>query len=255
MRLEGKKALVTGGGVGIGQATALELARQGADVFLSYYSDQEGAEEAVDEIKAMGRQAYAMEADLGEVEDCFKLVDAAVEQMGGIDILINNAGRTDEAPFDEVTPDEYDELFAINMRGQFFVAQRAVRSMRERGGGAIVNMSSVQGLMGTPDHSVYQGTKGAIISWTRAIAVELGQDRIRVNAVAPGLIEVERHHEQSDYSPEEKSSRIPLRDVGHPPDVAYTCAWLVSDEAMYVTGAVIVVDGGVTAQLSLEACG
>ncbi len=255
MQLEGKKALVTGGGVGIGKECALELARRGADVVLSYYSDREGAEEAVADIKAMGRQGHALAADLGDVEECFKLVDAAVERLGGLDILINNAGRTDEAPFDEVTPEDFDELYAINVRGQFFVAQRAVRSMRERGGGAIVNMSSVQGLQGTRDHSVYQGTKGAAISFTRAIAVELGKYKIRVNAVAPGLIEVPRHHESSDYDPEERASRIPWGDVGHPPDVAHTCAWLVSDEAIYITGAVIVVDGGVTAQLSLDACG
>ena len=251
MRLEGKRAVVTGAGIGIGRETALELARQGSDVVLSYHSSADGAETAIAEIKAMGREAAAIQADLGMAADCFRLIDAAVDTLGGLDILVNNAGRTDTTPFLHVTPELFDRIFDINIRGQFFCAQRAAQQMRAQGGGVILNMTSVHALASMPNYSVYDSTKGAIASWTRAIAIELAPHKIRVNAIAPGAIEVPRYYARENYSSEEMGSRIPWGAVGYPEDVAHLCAFLASDEAAYITGATIVVDGGLTARLAL----
>lgn len=250
MRLEGKRALVTGAGIGIGRETALELARQGARVVLSYHASSAGAESAVEEIRAWGGEAYAIQANLANAEECIRLVEAAVERLGGLDILVNNAGRTDVVPFLDVTPAQFDELYHINVRGQFFCAQQAARYMREQGGGTIINLTSVLGLAALPEHSVYEGTKGAIIAWTRGLAVELAPYRIRVNAIAPGAIEVPRYYDRPGYTPEAWGTLIPWGRVGHPIDIAKVCAFLASDEAAYITGAIIPVDGGLTARLA-----
>ena len=186
-RLQGKRALITGSGTGIGREVALQFARQGAGVVLHYSSSREGAESAVEEIKSSGGTASLLHADLGKVDDCAKLVDYAASSLGGLDILVNNAGITEWGPFDDVTPEQFDKLYHVNIRGDFFCAQRAVRHMSDHGG-VIVNMTSVHGLEGQPGHSVYSGTKGAIIAWTRELAVEL----------APRKISRERHRPRVD---------------------------------------------------------
>lgn len=250
MNLEGKRALVTGAGIGIGREVALELARQGADVVLAYHSSAEGATSAAAEIASKGRRALAIRADLGQTDECFALVDKAVTFLGGLDVLVNNAGRTDTTPFLEVTPRLFDDLFATNMRAQYFVAQRAVPYMM-RQSGAIINMTSVHALASMPGHTVYEATKGAIAAWTRGLAIELAPNRIRVNAVAPGAIEVPRFYDRPGYSPERMGAAIPWGEVGHPIDIASMCVYLASDRAAYITGATFVVDGGLTARLSL----
>ncbi|MHB1317923.1 MAG: SDR family NAD(P)-dependent oxidoreductase [Anaerolineae bacterium] len=250
MELEGRRALVTGAGVGIGREVALELARQGADVVLSYHASSEGAASAVTEITSWGRRALAVRADLRQTEACFALVDEAAAFLGGLDVLVNNAGRTDTRPFLEVTPGLFDDLFATNMRAQYFVAQRAVPHLME-GIGAIINITSVHALASMPGHTLYEATKGAIAAWTRGLAIELAQRHIRVNAVAPGAIEVPRFHDRPGYSPEAMGAAIPWGEVGHPLDIASMCAYLASDRAAYITGATFVVDGGLTARLSL----
>lgn len=250
MRLEGKKALVTGAGTGIGREVALELAREGADVVLTYYSSGEGAEAACAEIKAMGRMAATVRANLALVEDCHRAVDEAIGALGGLDILVNNAGRTESGSFYEVTRADFDRLYDINIRGQFFVAQGAARHMRDQGHGVILNMLSIQGLGGFPNHTVYDGTKGAIQAWTRALAVELAPDRIRVVAVAPGAIDVPRQHNDPDYAPARMGKIIPWGRVGYPIDVAKLCAFLVSDDADFIVGETVVADGGTMARLA-----
>ena len=195
MELSGRRALVTGAGIGIGREVALELARQGADVVLSYHASGDGAHSAVKEIQGIGRRARALQADLSQIEACFALVEGAVAFLGGLDILVNNAGRTDTTPFQDVTPELFDRLFATNMRSQFFIAQRALPYL-EAGKGAIINMTSVHALASMPSHTVYEATKGAIATWTRGLAVELAPMHIRVNAVAPGAIEVPRYYDR-----------------------------------------------------------
>ncbi len=249
--LAGKRALVTGAGTGIGREVALELARQGADVVVHYYGSEAEGSSAAAEIQALGRTTDQMEGDLRSVETCFRVVDFAAERLGGLDILVNNAGVTETKPFVEFTADDFDSLYHLNIRGQFFCAQRAVRHMRA--GGAIINMASAHGLASLPGYSVYAGTKGAIIAWTRALAVELAPRGIRVNAVAPGWIDVPSDHVKfPDIDLEAGGRQIPRRRVGQPIDVARACAYLASDAADYVAGAVLVIDGGTSAMLALQ---
>ncbi len=250
-RLAGKRALVTGAGTGIGREVALELARQGADIFVHYWGSAAEGESAAAEIRALGRVSGLLEADLRDVDACLRLVDAAVERLGGLDILVNNAGLTETKPFVEFSATDFDNLYHLNIRGQFFCAQRAVRHMQR--GGAIVNMASLHALASLPGYAVYAGTKGAIVAWTRALAVELAPRGIRVNAVAPGWIDVPSDHVKfPDIDLEAGGRQIPRRRVGRPLDVAKACAYLAADEADYITGAVLVVDGGLGALLALD---
>ena len=251
MRLEGKCALVTGAGVGIGRAVALELAREGADVVLSYRSSAEGAHSAVDEIHQMERRSAAFGADLGQVEECFALVDGAADYLGRLDILVNNAGTTITKDFFEVTQQDFDHLYHVNIRGQFFCAQQAAYTMRDQGGGVILNMTSIHALAGFPGHTVYGGTKGAILAWTRQLALDLAPLGIRVLGVAPGAIEVPRYFERADYTSEALGEQIPWGRVGLPEDIAKVCAFLVSDDAEFVVGTTVIVDGGTIARLVL----
>ena len=251
MTLAGKRALVTGAGVGIGSEVALEFARQGASVALSYYGSDKGAYLAVNKIRAMGRRAMAFHSDLRLVEECFALVDGAAEYLDGIDILVNNAGVTLEKAFFDVTRDDFDSLYRLNVRGQFFCAQQAARIMRAKGGGVIINMLSIHALTSLPDHSLYDGTKGAIQSWTRELAIELAPHSIRVVGVAPGAIEVPRYYQEiENYSPEAMGNAIPSGRVGQPIDIAKLCAFLASDDAGFIVGSTIVADGGTTARMA-----
>ncbi len=252
--LQGKLALVTGSGTGIGREVAIEFARQGAAVVLHYASSKEGAESAVAEITAMGGKAAAFQADLGRVDECFQLVEKAASFLGGLDILINNSGITEVWDFESVTPEQFDKLYHVNIRGQFFCAQRAVSHMLARGKGSIVNMTSVHGFAGMPGHSVYAGTKGAIIAWTRELGIELAHKQIRVNAVAPGWIEVPNHYARYEgYDVQQGGKAIPIGRVGQPLDVAKVCAFLASDAAAFVVGTTLLVDGGTVALMSLGA--
>ncbi len=253
-KLAGKRALVTGSGTGIGREIALEFARQGADVALHYSRSVKGAQHAAAEIQAMDRRAVALQADLSQVENCFSLVDRAVEFLGGLDILMNNAGITIAGPFLEAKPEDFNQLYHVNVRGQFFCAQQAARHMlAQKRKGVIINMSSIHGCAGFVDHSIYDGTKGAIIAMTRELAVELAPLGIRVNGIAPGWIVVQSHYNQIfNFDPEAIGQRmVPWRRLGQPIDVAKACAYMASDDADYLVGHIMVLDGGVMAKVSL----
>ena len=209
--LGGKLVLVTGAGTGIGQGIAMALAEMGADVALHYSRSAEGAREAVAHIEALGRRAIAIQGDLGVVADCRRVVDEAAAFLGGLDGLVNNAGITTTIDFLDVTEEQFDRSYDLNIRGQFFCAQQAVRHMVERGRAAAGGGSRTAGgraaasstsrrctpRLGCPGHSVYAGTKGAINAWTRELAVELLPCHIRANVLAPGTIEVPSYWRKS----------------------------------------------------------
>jgi len=251
-KLAGKKALVTGAGTGVGRGIALELAKAGAAVALHYSSSREGAESAAAEITAAGGTAYTLGADLQSIEACLKLVDDACAALGGLDILVNNAGITEVVKFMETTPELYDRLYNVNIRAQFFNAQQAVRHMLAGGkGGVIINITSVHGFAGAPGHAVYAGTKGAIIAFTRELGVELGQRGIRVNAIAPGWIEVENHWRRFEgYDPIAGGKRLPSQRVGQPADIGRVAVFLASDDAAFMVGQTVIVDGGQVAMMN-----
>ncbi len=258
----GKLILLTAAGTGIGQGIALEAARQGADVALSYSHSSKGAQETVETIQAMGRRAIAVQADLSKVPDCLRLVDEAVEFLGGLDGLVNNAGVTLTLDFLDVTEKDFNDIYFLNIRGQFFTAQRAVPYMTKRGeqlqqrtgnwaGGSIINVSSVHGFVGCPGHSVYAGTKGAINAFSRELAVELCPSHIRVNVLAPGSIEVQSYFSNGDYNREFGNSLVPWGRIGLPQDCGYVASFMLSDAAEFLTGQVLYFDGGLTAKMAL----
>lgn len=252
-RLVGKRTLVTGSGTGIGREVALEFARQGADVVLHYAHAAEGADSAVAEIKAMGRKAAAFKADFDRVDDVLKLAENTLGFLGGIDCLVNNAGITFNRPFARVTLEQFDRLYHVNVRAQFFLTQRLTEDMLTHGGGAVVNVTSIHGVSGAPEHAVYAGSKGAIIAYTRTLAVELAHKGIRVNAIAPGCIPVENYRivlEGVDIAAWAKNA-IPVGHAGTPLDIGKLAVFLCSEDAEFIVGQTIVVDGGTTSLMSL----
>lgn len=255
-RFSGKRALVTGAGTGIGQEIALELARHGADVVLHYSHEDANGAAAIEEMGRLGRRALAVRARFEDIQQVFGLMEQAVDFLGGLDFLINNAGITFNKPFLKVTEEQYETLFHVNIRSQFFLTQRAVAYMVDHGGGAVVNLASIHGIQGAPEHAIYAATKGAVIAFTRAIGVELAHKGVRVNAIAPGWVMVEGHKKifpgYTEASALENAKHsVPLGRPGFPRDIAKLAIFLCSDDAEYIVGQTIIADGGTTSLMSL----
>lgn len=249
MRLEGKVAAVTGAGTGIGHGIAVRMAREGADVAIHYHGNAEGARRAEASIEEQGRSCSSYQGDLGTTAGARGFIDAALERFGRIDILVNNAGVTWPASFLELTEETWDQTFAINLRSMFVCSQKAARAMVERGrGGRIINLTSVHGFSAAPRHAHYEATKGGIIMLTKGMAIDLAPHGITVNAIAPGAIEVERYFTPT-YDRDAMGARIPLGRVGVPADISGAATFLASDDASYITGATLLIDGGLIARM------
>ncbi len=242
--LSGKRALVTGAGMGIGQAIAVELARRGADVAVHYAHTE--PDETVEEIERSGKRAPTVQGDLSKVAECERVVDEAADSLGGLDVLVNNAGITRALGFLETDEATYDEVFDLNMKGYFFCARRAVPLMLEAGGGSIVNITSIHGHAGFPRHAAYAATKGAIIAFTRTLAIDLAPHRIRVNAIGPGpaLTDLTRARFSDPAERAAFEARVPLGRLGEPDDIAGAAVFLASDAASAITAETIFVDNG-----------
>ncbi|MCY3022792.1 MAG: glucose 1-dehydrogenase [Planctomycetota bacterium] len=253
-KMDGKRVLVSGSGTGIGREVALEFARQGAAVAVHYSHSARGAQEAVDQILSAGGRSAAFKANLESVQETRGMARQALAFLGGLDVLVNNAGITMNLPFEEVTPEQFDTLYHVNVRGMFFLTQAVLKALLEARG-AVVNVTSVHGLRGYVEHSVYAGTKGAIIAFTRQLAVELAPRGIRVNAIAPGCVPVKNHFKDVPDADVPKAiadagKTIPCGFAGTPVDIAKVAVFLASDDARFIVGQTIVADGGTTSWLA-----
>lgn len=250
MDLSGRRMLVTGAGTGIGRGVALHLALMGADVALHYSHSSEGALSAVDEIRAMGRRASALQADLGDVTQALRLPHEAADALGGLDGVVNNAGITMNMGFQETTPEQFDTLFNVNIRGMFFVSQSATKIMVPNGGGTIVNVSSVHAYTAMVEHSVYAATKAAIVGFTRTLSLELIQLGIRVNCIASGWVLVENQRKvlglDDSFDEAEAGMILPSGFIGQSDDIGKLVAFLSSPDSRYIIGQTITCDGGQT---------
>jgi NAD(P)-dependent dehydrogenase (short-subunit alcohol dehydrogenase family) len=248
---EGKKALVTGGGRGIGRAIALAFARQGADVALAARGRSE-LDQVAEEIRSLGRKAFVHTLDLANTEQAVKMVNAAAEELGSLHILVNNAGGITETagssgPLDEATVEAFDAMYALNVRTPLFASVAACRLMARQGsGGAILNIVSIDGVFPAPTEGIYGSAKAAVVNLTKVLAYEAGKDRIRVNAIAPGVIETRLTEPwlRTEDQKADRASFYPLNRVGVPDDIAGAAVYLCSEEAAWVSGNVLYVTGG-----------
>ena len=244
--MEKKVALVTGASRGIGRGCAIKLGSLGYDGAVNYNSNKEEADKVVETIKGFGVNAIAVRANTGDRADVNAMFRTVTKELGPLDVLVNNAGMVDDAFLLMLNPDSLDRSLNVNVKGYFYCAQAATLKMFKARRGAIVNISSVSSKMALPGQSVYAATKGAVNSMTATLASELAPYGIRVNAVAPGFIATDMVAKLPEEKKAEYIKQVPLGKFGSVEDVASLVAFLASDEASYITGQVIVLDGGLS---------
>lgn len=249
MQLQDKVAIITGAATGIGRATALLFAKEGASVVVADINEDD-AQRTVADIEDKGGSARFVQTDVSEAEDVQALMERSAEEMGGIDVLVNNAGAQRSGAVTEFEESEWDLLMRVNPRSCFLGAKYGVPYLRERGGGSIVNVSSLAGLKGGPGMTAYSASKGAIIAFTRALAEELAPDNIRANSVCPGWIDTPFNEPAIEFmggraqQEEMVQQTVPLKRQGTPEEIAQGILYLASDASSYVTGQELVIDGG-----------
>jgi 3-oxoacyl-[acyl-carrier protein] reductase len=244
MKLKDKVALVTGASRGLGKAIALKLAAEGARVTVNYIKNADQAEGVVQEITSRGGNAAAMRADITSLPEVEKMVDSLYEQFGRIDILVNNAGVTKDELLLSMTPEDWDIVIKTNLGGLFNCTKAVAKYMMVQKSGRIINISSVAGERGGRGQSNYAASKGGINAFTRSVAMELAPKKITVNAVAPGVVETEMSSTVIRRAKDIILDAVALKRLGQPEEIANVVAFLASDDASYITGEVIRVDGG-----------
>lgn len=246
MLLEGKSAIVSGGSQGIGTAISLDFAAEGANVCVLYRKSEEEAKKIVEDIKAMGRKAIAVQCDIAKFEDAERAVKTALDAFGRVDILVNNAGMNWDGVCWKMTEEQWDRVIEVNLKGYFNFVRQVAPLFKEQKYGKIVNITSINGLRGKFGQSNYSASKAGIIGYTKALAKELGAFGVNVNAVAPGLIETPMvaNNPARDKIIGLASNEMALNRIGIPVDVANVVTFLASDKSQHVTGEVIKVDGG-----------
>lgn len=239
-----KIAIVTGGSRGIGRGIALELGKRGATVIVNYKGNADAAQEVVEQIKAGGANALAVQADVGSVEGSEALIKAALDSFGKLDILVNNAGTTRDNLIMMMKPEDFDTVIETNLRSTWLCSKAAVKTMMRKRYGRIINITSISGIAGNAGQTNYSASKAGIIGLTKALAREVASRGITVNAVAPGFVLTDLTKDLPEEITKQLNANIPLGRWGAIEDVAFSTAFLASDEAAYITGHVLVVDGG-----------
>jgi glucose 1-dehydrogenase len=263
--LKGQKALVTGASSGIGKAVATALGHAGADVVVNYLSDEKEARAALDEVTRCGRQGYLHQADISKENEVLEMFQKMIREFGTIDILINNAGIQKDAPFEEMTLADWNKVLEVNLTGQFLCAREAVREFKKRGvkkeiscaAGKLICISSVHEVIPWAGHVNYAASKGGIMMMMKSIAQEVAPYRIRVNSICPGAIRTPINAQvwSTPEGRENLMKLIPYNRIGEPEEIGRAAVWLASDDADYVTGISLFVDGGMTLYPGFETGG
>lgn len=239
-----KSVIITGASRGIGKATALAFARNGYDILLCYQSREEDAKATAEEAKAFGVRAVPFQMDVSSVSDCRRTAAKALMEFSQIDALVCNAGIALPELFTQTSEEEYDRLFSVNTKGVFFLSQAVAREMIASGGGSIVTVSSMWGIAGASGEVAYSASKAAVIGMTKALAKELAPSGIRVNCVAPGVVDTEMNACYDEEAMEALAEKTPLGKIGDPEEIANAIFFLASENASFITGQTLTVDGG-----------
>lgn len=242
--LDGRVAVVTGGSRGIGKAVALELGKRGASVVVNYVRSADAAEDVVSQIKEMGSDGLAVQSDISNFEQAGNLIQAALDKYEKIDILVNNAGITRDTLIIRMSEEDWDAVSDTNLKGTFNCSKAAVKSMMRKRYGRIINITSVSGQIGNAGQTNYSASKAGQIGFTKALAREIAARNITVNAIAAGYVDTDIWSDVSEEAIEGFLAQIPLNRKGTPEDIAFAVAFLASEEASYITGQTLAVDGG-----------